>query len=362
MSIKINGKQLLFLAGVILAAGLLCFCHMEGNAEANKKELCIVLDPGHGGNQPGAENDYVEEKELNLKIALYLKEELENYRGVRVFLTRETDERMELEERSRFALNKNADAFISIHNNAKGEICDYDNGCTVLTAKGNYLDDDGTKERLAEEGQKLGCNILKELEGIGLVNRGLLFRDSEVGETYGDGTLADYYALIRQGVDDDLLSVIIEHAFMDNHKNYEDYLSNDEKLRKLAKADAAGIARYFCLKHKETGEILPELENYETAVVHIHDGKAENNDILQKLYYKIEDAEEKTTIEIFSEQTESTDNLAPQLTSEKKLEESTAEIKQEKPALIVWMAAAMAVLVTFTIILLCVISRKRNKK
>lgn len=267
--------------------------------EASSPKLHIVLDPGHGGIQSGAERDSVEEKDLNIKIAHYLKAELEKYEGVTVTLTRDDDETVELEERTEIALDENADVLISLHNNSTGPCCPYDNGSTVLVAKGNYNTEDETKEQMAEEEQKLGCNILNELEAVGLTNQGLLLRDSEADERYEDGTLADYYAIIRNGVLNNLPSILIEHAFLDNDSDYDTYLSSDEGLRTLAQADARGIARYYQLISKETGEILPELDDYQAKLVHVRDGRAENNDITYQTYYVEEtvgtDAETKTS-------------------------------------------------------------------
>ena len=62
----------------------------------------------------------MEEKDLNLKIAVYLKQELESYENTEVYLTRTGDEEIELPERIQFALEKRADALISLHNNAAG--------------------------------------------------------------------------------------------------------------------------------------------------------------------------------------------------------------------------------------------------
>lgn len=136
------------------------FCFEEKTeVRAKEKPLVLVLDPGHGGSQSGAarDNEKVEEKDLNLKIAVYLKQELESYENTEVYLTRTGDEEIELPERIQFALEKRADALISLHNNAAGPCAAYDHGCTVLAAK------DGYKDALARKGQELSCNILNEL-------------------------------------------------------------------------------------------------------------------------------------------------------------------------------------------------------
>ena len=85
------------------------FCFEEkAEAQAKEKPLVLVLDPGHGGSQSGAARDYekVEEKDLNLKIAVYLNQELESYENTEVYLTRTGDEEIELPERIQFAVEK----------------------------------------------------------------------------------------------------------------------------------------------------------------------------------------------------------------------------------------------------------------
>jgi len=78
----------------------------------------IVIDPGHGGQDPGAISCRgIKEKDLNLKIAKYLKEELGD-RGFKVILTRERDIFIPLQGRVDIAKRNKADIFISIHGNS----------------------------------------------------------------------------------------------------------------------------------------------------------------------------------------------------------------------------------------------------
>lgn len=280
---KMKKKKYIVLMLLIFAGCIL----PKATGDAKEQSIHIVLDPGHGGNQSGAEERSVQEKDINLKIARYLKEELSEYEGVTVSLTRDGDYKVELPERTEIALDEDADLLVSLHNNASGPCCPYTNGCTVLVAKGDY------KEDIAQEEQELACNILSELEKIGLENQGMLLRDSEAEETYEDGTLADYYAIIRNGLKNDLPSILIEHAFMDDGDDFDQYLSSDEKLEALAEADARGIARYYRLKKKDSQEILPALSDYRAKHVYVHDGDSGDYDISYVMYY--EKAEEDTT-------------------------------------------------------------------
>ena len=84
----------------------------------------VIIDPGHGGEDEGCERDGVLEKDINLQLALALREELVE-RGFVVILTRDTDIPLTLEERIELANNSGADIFVSIHQNAyEGEEAD----------------------------------------------------------------------------------------------------------------------------------------------------------------------------------------------------------------------------------------------
>ena len=78
----------------------------------------IVIDPGHGGRDPGAVGRRSHEKNIVLNIAQKLKSQLEKELGVNVLLTRNKDEYVTLQDRTNFANTNNADLFISIHTNS----------------------------------------------------------------------------------------------------------------------------------------------------------------------------------------------------------------------------------------------------
>ena len=78
----------------------------------------IVIDPGHGGHDPGAKGKAVTEAELVLDIALRVEKLLEKVPGVEVILTRRTDDFVPLPERTAIANRESADLFLSIHANA----------------------------------------------------------------------------------------------------------------------------------------------------------------------------------------------------------------------------------------------------
>lgn len=77
----------------------------------------VVLDPGHGGKDPGAMVGEVMEKDITLAVALMVREQLEE-EGITVIMTREEDVYPTLTERADLANQEEADLYISIHVNA----------------------------------------------------------------------------------------------------------------------------------------------------------------------------------------------------------------------------------------------------
>jgi N-acetylmuramoyl-L-alanine amidase len=78
----------------------------------------VVIDAGHGGHDPGAKANGLNEAELTLDVAMRLKRLLEKQPGIEVVMTRETDVFIPLEERTAIANREGADLFLSIHANA----------------------------------------------------------------------------------------------------------------------------------------------------------------------------------------------------------------------------------------------------
>ncbi|MCI5125885.1 MAG: N-acetylmuramoyl-L-alanine amidase, partial [Candidatus Electrothrix sp. AR5] len=81
----------------------------------------IVIDPGHGGKDPGAVGFGLKEKDIVLNVAKKIKAILEEKNGFEVLLTRDDDVSLALEERTAIANTKEADLFLSIHVNAHPE-------------------------------------------------------------------------------------------------------------------------------------------------------------------------------------------------------------------------------------------------
>jgi len=82
------------------------------------KQYLVVIDPGHGGNDYGASGDISLEKELNLKYARALRDRMMLDTRFMPVLTRHNDSYIHLSTRSKIAIDKKADIFISIHMNS----------------------------------------------------------------------------------------------------------------------------------------------------------------------------------------------------------------------------------------------------
>ncbi len=205
--------------------------------------LVVVIDAGHGGYDGGAESTFngvtYSEKYMNLKIAQACRDELQKYYGVTVYMTRDDDTFVKLEDRTAYAKSVGADVFVSIHNNSSESGAA--NGATVFYPNSNY------NASIGSTGQGLAQSILNNLTQFGLKNNGVQIRNSESGDTYADGSLCDYYSVIRGSKKHGFPGLIVEHAFLSNQSDAEKYLNSDAKLNALGVADAKGIAAYYGL-------------------------------------------------------------------------------------------------------------------
>ena len=196
-------------------------------------DLVIVIDPGHGGRDPGALGYGLQEADLNLKIAKYLKQELDKYAGIEVYLTRTSDtdfckgsfvERTDLQGRVDFAKAHNADIFVCLHINAAGG-----QGAMVF-----YPNKNGNKNHASEDGEKLAQEIQDELASLGLRDNGIIKWDDEL-------------YVIRHCKEAGIASVLVEHCFIDSSSDVNKFLKSESGLKKLALADARGIIQAYGL-------------------------------------------------------------------------------------------------------------------
>jgi N-acetylmuramoyl-L-alanine amidase len=202
----------------------------------SEKGYIVMLDPGHGGYDPGAiTKQGVYEKSINLQVAQKVKEML-SPSGIKVFLTREEDidhvpdgvrgkstkKQIDLNRRIELANEANADIFVSLHVNA--------------TVTGKQSGSETFYHYQSESGKKLAELIQQELIKIPGMNR----RIAKPG---------DFYIIKNTSMP----AVIVEVGYLSSVKEQEK-LQQSWYQDQLARAIAKGIANYFALP-KEPKEI-----------------------------------------------------------------------------------------------------------
>ena len=208
-------------------------------------KVVVVIDPGHGGPdiESDAENgamynDNLSEKTVNLVTALAMKEELESYNNVEVYLTRDTDRSISLEDRARYAKDLNADVMICCHYNASETHLFY--GAEIFTS---------AFSQCYATGNGLAQCILGKWENDGAAIKGSKTRIGKTGK--------DYYGVIREGTRIGLPVIIIEHGYLDNHIDYA-RLGMEEDWKRMGRLDAQGVAEYYGLsKDAVLSEVIP---------------------------------------------------------------------------------------------------------
>ena len=225
-------------AGIVAAAAA-----EEGiSAQANNGTIVVALDPGHGGTDPGASSNGLNEADVNWKIAQACKAELEKYQNVRVYMTRTQNELPGLTERVRRAAEQGATVFVSIHINSAAATSAH--GAEVW-----YPNDSSYNKDAHTTGKELSQKILNELTALGLSDRGIKTKDTQTNSKYPDGSVRDYYTVIANARERGIPGIIVEHAFISNPEENKK-LADDAFLRQLGQADARGIVKTFDLQKK----------------------------------------------------------------------------------------------------------------
>ena len=271
-----NRKRMMgLLTAMVIAVAIPSYSQAAPVSMENQKEnIVVVLDPGHGGKAAGGQIPGLDEKNMNFITACSMKEELEKYEGITVYMTRYDDTNLSLAQRAQVAANLQADFLFSIHYNK--------------SAAGNLYGAEVWIPSLGEgysKGYACGDMILNELcDNYGIYRRGIKTKLNDKG--------TDYYGVIRNAAALGVPSMIIEHCHMDHIEDVPFY-NSIEKLQQLGRLDATGVAKYLGLKSQLLGvdystvqtakiavPILPVIQDMtppETSV--IVSAKAENGQI-----------------------------------------------------------------------------------
>ena len=245
---KINNK--LFLFGMAFILSLICICMFPQEVQAadSQGNFVIVLDPGHGpnkedapgSNDPGAIAGGVTEANVTMKLAQYAKEELEQYEGVKVYLTRYNN-CPTIYNRVEIAKNYNADLLVSLHINSGG------GGASRGAAI--WVTQDKTQVEYNQKASEAANIILRNISSLGIQNNGVQTKSGKADEWYDSGVVQDYYGIIRYAQRVKMRSLLVEHCFIDNDSD-RNYINSDEKIKRLAQADVKGIVEAYQLNKK----------------------------------------------------------------------------------------------------------------
>ncbi|MFO7477187.1 MAG: N-acetylmuramoyl-L-alanine amidase [Methyloceanibacter sp.] len=221
----------------------------------------VVLDPGHGGVDPGASSATgITEKEVVLTFARTLKAKLEARGRYEVHLTRDDDIFLPLRERVAIAQKKGANLFLSIHADYFPDKTDKATGATVYTLSEEASDEEAralaAKENFSDalagvelpsDSDEVLANILIDLAQRETQNRSVVFARSIVGELAGKGALHTRRlrsAGFRVLKAPDIPSVLLELGFLSNRED-EKRLTSEAWRNRTADAVAGSIDAYF---------------------------------------------------------------------------------------------------------------------
>lgn len=230
----------------------------DPNALPKPKKYTVVIDPGHGGGDPGATGHGVQEKFITLQVAKELQRQLEETGRYKVVLTRDRDHYIKLYERVDISRNVKADLFVSIHADKierKGV-----RGASIytLSEKGS----DAEAERLAQDennaGFVAGVDLSQESQEVADILLDLAMREKMNESNLFARMLED--AFRRKSVRllpnshrsagfavlkaPDVPSVLIETGFISNPEEAK-LLSSGHFQRNIASAMLEGIDAYF---------------------------------------------------------------------------------------------------------------------
>lgn len=195
--------------------------------------ITIVLDPGHGGENLGLQYGGFLEKEMNLTVAQDMKQELEKYDGVTVYITNPECGDMSLKQRAEYAKSVEADLLISLHFNMSESHQMFGSEVWVPSKGENHA-----------WMHTLGDIFLEELTDKGFLNRGV--------KTRLNGKGLDYYGILRESTALGVPSVLVEHCYAD-HEPDASYLKQSDSLHNFAVGDATAVAKFYGLKSESMG-------------------------------------------------------------------------------------------------------------
>ncbi len=217
-----------------------------------------VVDPGHGGKDPGASANGVREKDINLAIGLALEKAL-NARGIDVVMTRRTDVYLTLQERTDIANKEQADVFVSVHANALPSVkrtsgfeiylmalpTDKD-ALTLARIENRELAEESHAGQASDRRTEVLLQILGDMQQNNKISESTGLAEALFAAGKGDGipmkrvAQAPFFVLRGAGMP----AVLLETGFVTNATEAK-LLAHPGYQARIAEAMAAGVAKYL---------------------------------------------------------------------------------------------------------------------
>lgn len=227
----------------------------------SRKNVIVVLDPGHGGKDPGAMGPRRSaEKNVTLAIALKLKKLIDSQPGMKAVLTRDGDYYVGLRERLKIARKYNGDVFISIH--ADAFINAQSNGASVfalsqrgatseaarwLAEKENYSELGGVNLRGLDDQSGLVRTVLIDLSQTATIaaslhmGEGVLRNLNTITRLHNHKVEQARFMVLKSP---DIPSILIETGFISNPRE-ESNLTNPGYQSKMSQSIFQALKKYF---------------------------------------------------------------------------------------------------------------------
>ncbi len=227
----------------------------------------VVIDPGHGGRDPGASSQFSAspEKEVTLALARAIRDALARTGRVRVALTRDDDTYLVLEERYEIARRLEADLFISIHADA-APANDQAHGATIYTLSEVASDREAALLAQRENAAGLLPTQMNPDPNVNLILIDLAQRESmdrsaefarllyrEAGTTFPFRPNWHRFAAFIVLKAPDIPSILFESGYLTNERDAA-YLQSDEGQRQIADGMRRAIEAHFARRFLRTAD------------------------------------------------------------------------------------------------------------
>ena len=276
------------------------------------KKFIVVLDAGHGGNDPGNIGNGYREKTIALKVVKEIRNELQKINDIKVILTRDKDVLINLWKRGEIANKAKADLFVSIHCDSHSSNA-YGAGTFVLGLHANKRNFDVAKRENAvislednyrerykgfdpnSEESVLGLTLLQEenLDKSFLLAADIQQNFSKALKRKNRGVKQAGFVVLHQTY---MPSVLIELGFLTN-KNEGKFLNSKSGQQKMAKEIARSIKKYYNQLKLNTVAVNDQISIENTKV----DSTIRDKDKLdEEIVFKIQIASSKNKIQLKS--------------------------------------------------------------